>query len=379
MATYKVIQDIEAEDKLLGPLTLRQFIYGAISAVCLYVSFLLLTKHAGYFVILFLPVALISGFFAFPFKANQPTEIWALAKIRFMFKPRKRIWDQSGAKELVTITAPKQVDTNYTNGLSQTEVKSRLRALADTIDTRGWAIKNVNVNLDNQMTNSALTSPDRLIDISSFSTEVPNTDVQASDDILDPQSNLVAQHLDQMINASSISHKQQIRDKLLRATGNSPSPAIQPAMTSTQKPNDYWFLGQPQQPSGGKSSGYVTFNSQVIAPGNDVDDTILPPVTSPDEELLAEQIKAQRAKPDVAYEHMHTLQPYSPQQSPITQQLLSTQLQPPAQPPAPMTQTPDPGILNLASNNDLNIATIARQANGSQHKDPPDEVIISLH
>ena len=27
MATYKVIQDIEAEDKLIGPLTLRQFIY----------------------------------------------------------------------------------------------------------------------------------------------------------------------------------------------------------------------------------------------------------------------------------------------------------------------------------------------------------------
>lgn len=25
MATYKVLQDIEAEDKLLGPLTLKQF------------------------------------------------------------------------------------------------------------------------------------------------------------------------------------------------------------------------------------------------------------------------------------------------------------------------------------------------------------------
>jgi len=40
MATYKVIQDIEAEDKLVGPLTLRQFIYAAIAAICGYLSFL---------------------------------------------------------------------------------------------------------------------------------------------------------------------------------------------------------------------------------------------------------------------------------------------------------------------------------------------------
>ena len=38
MATYKVIQDIEAEDKLLGPLTLRQFIYAAVAGVSIWLS-----------------------------------------------------------------------------------------------------------------------------------------------------------------------------------------------------------------------------------------------------------------------------------------------------------------------------------------------------
>ena len=47
MATYKVLQDIEAEDKLLGPLTLRQFVYGAIAVICLYLSYFLTTKGAG--------------------------------------------------------------------------------------------------------------------------------------------------------------------------------------------------------------------------------------------------------------------------------------------------------------------------------------------
>src|SRR5665213_108836 len=121
MATYKVIQDIEAEDKLLGPLSLRQFIYAGICVLCLYLSFLTLTKHVGFLIVVFAPVAIFTGFFAFPWKLNQPTEIWALAKIRFLLKPRRRIWDQSGVKELVTITAPKRIESNYTNGLSQTE------------------------------------------------------------------------------------------------------------------------------------------------------------------------------------------------------------------------------------------------------------------
>src|SRR5581483_2711385 len=137
MATYKVLQDIEAEDKLLGPLSFRQFIYGCITAMLLYFCFLAITKHAAFLVLLFLPIAGLTGFFAWPWGRDQPTEVWALAKVRFLVKPRRRIWDQSGTKELVTITAPKKVEPIYTNGLSETEVRSRLQALADTIDTRG--------------------------------------------------------------------------------------------------------------------------------------------------------------------------------------------------------------------------------------------------
>ena len=109
MATYKVIQDVEAEDKLVGPLSLRQFIYAGIAALCIYLTVLSTTKHAGFMAIFFVPIALFTGFFAFPWGRDQPTEIWALAKIRFMLKPRKRIWDQTGVKELVTITVPKTV------------------------------------------------------------------------------------------------------------------------------------------------------------------------------------------------------------------------------------------------------------------------------
>ncbi|MGH7193938.1 MAG: PrgI family protein, partial [Candidatus Saccharimonadales bacterium] len=102
MATYKLIQDIEAEDHILGPLTLRQFIFAMLAAFCLYICFIAVTKHFPVLLAIFLPPALFFTFFAFPWGRDQPTEVWALAKLRFFFKPRKRIWNQSGLKELVT-------------------------------------------------------------------------------------------------------------------------------------------------------------------------------------------------------------------------------------------------------------------------------------
>src|SRR5580698_3344838 len=214
MATYKVIQDIEAEDKILGPLTLRQFIYGLIAALFFYISFICLAKGVAYLLVLFLPPAIFTGFFALPFGKDQPTEVWALAKIRFYFKPRRRIWDQSGIKELVTITVPKRVEMVLTNGLSQSEVQSRLQALAQTIDSRGWAIKNVNVNLYDQSGVIGSGTSDRLIDMGNMPQEVPGYDVQASDDMLDEVNNPIAQQFDHMINSAEQTHRQQLIDEL---------------------------------------------------------------------------------------------------------------------------------------------------------------------
>src|SRR3989337_24340 len=110
MATYKVIQDVEADDKLLGPLSLKQFIFAGIGATSLYLTFFLLSKGFWPAIIIFLPLILASGLLAFPWGRDQPTEIWLAARIRFLLQPRKRVWNQSGIKELVTITVPKLVE-----------------------------------------------------------------------------------------------------------------------------------------------------------------------------------------------------------------------------------------------------------------------------
>ena len=55
MATYKVIQDIEAEDKLVGPFSLRQFIYACIAVLCGYFCFIVVAKGIPIFLGVFLP------------------------------------------------------------------------------------------------------------------------------------------------------------------------------------------------------------------------------------------------------------------------------------------------------------------------------------
>jgi hypothetical protein len=373
MATYKVLQDIEAEDKLVGPLTLRQFIYAGICALCLYLTFLTVSKHVGFLAVLFLPVAAFTGFFAFPWGRDQPTELWALAKIRFMLKPRKRIWDQSGVKELVTITVPKQVEHQYTDGLSQTEVHSRLHALADTIDSRGWAIKNVNVNLYSQPGQLPSQASDRLLDMSSLPQEVTSVDVAASDDMLDPQANPVAHHFNDMITAQAQSHRQQLVAQLQQddsvavaapATGTSNQPA----------PTNYWFLNQPTP-----VPGQATFvDSAVVTPGSKDEPAAVPQAVNPtaEEAAMVEKFKAENSSMQAAYGHTKVVKPLSEQTAAAPPQNPAPAVPPPAS--NRVTAKDTTAIMNLASNNDLNVATIAREANRKQGGDQ-DEVVISLH
>ncbi|HVV25559.1 MAG TPA: PrgI family protein [Candidatus Saccharimonadales bacterium] len=358
MATYKLIQDIEAEDHILGPLTLRQFIFGLVGAFFFYLSFIVVAKHAPFLLIFFLPPGLFCAFFAIPFGRDQPTEIWALAKLRFWFKPRRRLWDQSGVKELVTITVPKKVERVLTNGLSQGEVESRLTALASTLDSRGWAIKNAALGGNYMQANPLMTAEsDRLIDINNVPAEVPNYDVRASDDILDETSNPVAQQFNAMINQSEQTHRQQLINEMNAAQAT----AQAAGQTGQKQPDagaDYWF--QPKVPA--PSQPTVIGRAPQAA-------------SDSDEAALAAQIKAHNDTVGISSAHMRTLQPLG------SQPVSAAQTTAPAAPPPAVTAAPDPAILSLASNDDLNVSTLAREAYKAKHgEEPPqDEVVISLH
>lgn len=337
MAQYKVLQDIEAEDKLLGPLSLRQFIYAVIVVVLGFVGFKLGTIR-WYIAVPFLPPIIFFGLLAAPLGRDQPSEVWLLAKIRFFIRGRKRIWDQTGVKELVTITVPKKIERVVSKGFSQQEKSSRLKALAATMDTRGWAVKNIDTQaFQHPMFNQG--ADDRLVAIAA----VPQDDatVDPDSDILDENNNPIAQHVDETLKVSTQAHREELLSKVRD-------------IATTQRLND---------PNNVRTAKVSDRLQSIVA-----------------------DIEKQQAAAEAAQANMRRLEPL-----PGSQATASSPAPAPAQPTqAPQTTaqttqqtavTPpsDPGILKLVKNNDLNVATVGREANRKKANDEPEgEVVIPL-
>ena len=145
MAQYKVPQDVEADDKLLGPFNFRQFVYLMIAgglialAVGLFQLFPLLA-------IIPLPPVVLLVALALPLKRDQPMETYLAAVVTYYLKPHSRVWKPGQRESTVTITAPKKVEENRTRDITGEEATHRLSFLADIVDTEGYAIKGVSSN-----------------------------------------------------------------------------------------------------------------------------------------------------------------------------------------------------------------------------------------
>ncbi|MEX2014905.1 MAG: PrgI family protein [Candidatus Saccharimonadales bacterium] len=322
MATYKVIQDIEAEDKFVGPFTLKQFVFAAIGVVFSYLCFFVTVRGLWFAAIPFAPFALFGFFMAIPWSKDQPTDLWVLAKIRFKIKPKKRIWDQAGKQDLVTITAPKKPEKILTKDLSETEVQSRLKILADTMNTRGWAVKHS--DLPGAVSADAVS--DRLIPAAIQSSPNANL-VNEAPDMLESNS------LDALIDKSEETRKAGLQDKMEQARHD-----VQVEQTQTVEPSDDIQSLSEELKEKKKSGRLSTSNMQKL-------------------QAKPRSAKAKaggKEKPDI-----------KPAQKTEEKENISK-----------VTEPVSPDIISLAHNNDLNVATLARQANkdnGSQ------EVVISLH
>ncbi|MBR3180015.1 PrgI family protein [Candidatus Saccharibacteria bacterium] len=140
MAQYKVPQDVEADDKLLGPFSFRQFVYLMIAgglialAVGLFQLFPLLA-------IIPLPPVLFFGALALPLKKDQPMETYLTALVQYYLKSHKRVWIPGQKETFVEITAPKVVEEPRTRSISGEEATHRLSFLADIVDSEGRSIR----------------------------------------------------------------------------------------------------------------------------------------------------------------------------------------------------------------------------------------------
>lgn len=273
MAVYKVPQDVEAEDKLIGPFSFRQFIYLIIAALGIFLAWALSQVFIG---LLILPLPIVFAFLALalPLRKDQPMETYLIAMIKFFFKPRKRIWDPEGTISLVQITAPKVLEGPQLKGFGSDEASQRLAYLAQVVDTRGWS------------TRGATSASDSLSDI--FVAEASH-----AEDVLDETSG-VAQAFNQRIAASDEARMQAARNQM-QAMLSQPVPA--PPATTTQATDSPQTAPTPEPTQNIDYNPYPSaMHQQVIQPA------IKPqhqPATPPAQAQAENQPSSEAVSPDI--------------------------------------------------------------------------------
>ena len=350
MSVYKVPQDVEAEDKLLGPFSFRQFVFLIVAVVSLGAAYILarILLPLG---LIPVPIALFFGALALPLRKDQPMEVYLAAVISFMLKPKKRLWQPDGIEYLVEVTAPKTEEKTYGNGYNQEEVQRRLSYLANLVDSRGWSIRGVN-------------SPNSSMQADSYN------EAQAAFDPLD-EAGATAQNITNLINQSDARRRQAMIQTM--------SAAQQTATDDLQGVS--YTDDQSSQSPGSNSGASSTQPSQIsVLDDNSSVSQTLAIDNQPDQQSNIEQAIASSMKAG----------PYPTMRQSTLIPLDEIPVQPDLETPAPgaTSQTSlssvSPAIMDLANNHsDFSIQTIQRVANEIEQKEKAkkmeDEVVISLH
>lgn len=405
MASYKVPQDVEADDKLLGPFTFRQFIYLIIAAMAIALAWGLAQIFVGLAVIP-IPVILLFGVLALPLRKDQPMEIYLAAMVSFILKPKKRLWDPEGMEHTIEITAPKTEEKRRTKDLSENEAAERLSYLATLVDSQGWAIRGAG---GQPLQNTSMNSDIFL-------------EAQSAEDILDTNTS-VANKFGQMMQESTDKLREDARQRMF-APAQEPEPTA-PAAQPLQQAAPQYYQAQPQyqqdpvqyqqptqqpaqqpiqQPAQtalnpATTNDLVAAGEQYYTPAEEIN-IDFQPVFNPYPTIQQSVMQPLSQEDRVAAEHIEPLQQktepaiqptvaetlaYEPSLASVMQptepQPLATEapIEPADEPLTTSETPPSADIIELANNTDLSVQTIARQASRLKKKnDDPDEVVISL-
>jgi hypothetical protein len=315
MAVYKVPQDVEADDKLIGPFSFRQFIYLVIVALAIMMAWGLAQLFIP-LAILPLPIVVFFGALALPLRKDQPMEIYMAAMVSFFLKPHLRLWDPDGIDSLIEITVPKVIEYSRTKDLTKSEAERRFSYLAEIVDSQGWAIRGPGV----QAPNSAMTNDAYF-------------EAQTVEDILDNDASTSLSLIDKLQQSEARRHQEAVdimHKKVITPRSQPRQPVAPRAMPS---PASYFGgtpLAEPSTAPEPDATQQLKYN-----PYPDIVQSVIDPIGQPEPVIEPKTTTSAKVVPA--------------------------------------------GIINLASNTDLTIAAIAREADRIQKKqDSNQEVVIQL-
>lgn len=133
---YKVPQNIDMADRIVGPLTLVQFLYLLVGGIIIYFLFNTIAPvNLTGFVALAIPIAFVCFALAFLKIQDQPFPRFVRAFFIYVGKPKMRVWHKEGHDASLVITP--DVQTKNQEVSHKTIKKSQLEHLIQVLDTGG--------------------------------------------------------------------------------------------------------------------------------------------------------------------------------------------------------------------------------------------------
>lgn len=138
---FRVPQNIDLPDKIIGPLTLQQFLWLLAGGAVFYIIYSWAMKMFGMTslaVLLGLPPVVLAGMFAFVKINERPFTTFVVSFFVYLFSSRDRVWQKI---EEVEVFKPeeKPKEKPKIESEKEKEIKSKLDELAMIIQTRGWS------------------------------------------------------------------------------------------------------------------------------------------------------------------------------------------------------------------------------------------------
>jgi hypothetical protein len=136
MARFKVPQNLEMEDRIIGNLAMWQFVYLVVGGILAYAAYMKLPSPLN--IIVALPIGLFAAASGLIKVNNQPFPRFFGAFVRFLTTPRERVWRKENIEEVSSIK--KDVAKKETKKtVKKTLTKEELQRLAQVTDSHGFS------------------------------------------------------------------------------------------------------------------------------------------------------------------------------------------------------------------------------------------------
>jgi hypothetical protein len=217
LGQYKVPQNVEAEDKIIGPLTFRQFVYALMGFGWAAVCFAIFRSLPAVMIIIGFPPTMLFMLLAFYTRDGQNFEQLLIAMVGFFAASRKRLWVKEDVLETfhVTPTAKKAEVTQRDPAV----VISELEKLSTLIDSRGW---NKPPQPEANLVQPAMAQEDRMV----APPPAPHAPDEPSTDMLDLQKSPLAQNLAELLRQAAEDVREEAMQQMAAKPGHKTASAL---------------------------------------------------------------------------------------------------------------------------------------------------------